>query len=319
MARSSITREFKLCAGCGAKNRHDWRACQRCRRDLTAAPADPAVAGPSGRFGTMAMGGAVLLPALVIVGAIAWPEAPAPRTTAVERPAVEAVFDAPAPVAAQPARAEVVQTPVTKDDFARAGAAAYGQGNMAVALSAFEAAVARFPDDADARNNLGQILVRIGRASEALPHLEAATAGDPERWTFRFNLARARSLTGDWSGAVTDYQTAAQLFPEDHVTLYNLGRAQQKLGEHAAAAASLERAIELEPGDPSFLLTLALSYEKLSRVPQALQAYRDYLSREPQSRQAETIRARIGQLEHVGAGASSEATESTAMPPSPGE
>ena len=91
------------------------------------------------------------------------------------------------------------------------------------------------------------------------------------------------------------------MFPDDHVTLFNLGRAQQKLGAHAAAATALERALALEPDEPSQLLTLAYSYEKLSRVPQALQAYRDYLDRDPQSRQAETIRARIGQLEQVGA------------------
>ena len=38
MARPAVAREFTLCAGCGARNRPDWRVCQRCRRDLMAAP-----------------------------------------------------------------------------------------------------------------------------------------------------------------------------------------------------------------------------------------------------------------------------------------
>jgi tetratricopeptide (TPR) repeat protein len=264
----------------------------------------------------MALGGAVLLPVLVVAVTMAWPESlPREAAAVAARPQTEAAFEVPSTPAGR-APAEVALTPVTKEDFARAGASAYAQGNLAVALSAFETAVDQFPDDPDARNNLGQILVRFGRASEARPHLEAAASAVPDKWVFRFNLARAKGLVGDWAGAVADYGLAAQLFPDDHVTLYNLGRAQQKLGEHAAAAASLERAIELEPGDPSFLLTLAYSYEKLSRVPQALQAYRDYLARDPQSRQAETIRARIGQLQQVGATAPG--AEVTALP-SPGE
>ena len=246
-----------------------------------------------------ALGAAVLVPALILVATLWWPDAKAPAAPAVAAVPAEPGFEVPAEAKAAPT--EPVLTPVTKEDFARAGAAAYAQGQVAVALSAFETAAAQFPEDADTRNNLGQVLVRVGRATEAIPHLEAAVAGDGDRWTFRFNLARARGLAGDWTGAVADYEVAVRLFPDDHVTLFNLGRAQQKLGAHAAAVTALERAVALEPNEPSQLLTLAYSYEKLSRVPQALQAYRDYLDRDPQSRQAETIRARIGQLEQVGA------------------
>jgi len=192
-------------------------------------------------------------------------------------------------------------TPVTREDFARAGEAAYAQGNMSVALSAFEGAVGAFPDDAHAQNNLGQLLVRLGRAAEALPHLQAAAETDPGSWTFRFNLARARGLNEDWEGAVADYRVAVRLFPEDHATLYNLGRALQKLGDHGEAVAALERAVALQPGESSFLLTLASSYEKLSRVPDAIQAYRQFLQRDPQARDATAIRQRITRLEQVGA------------------
>lgn len=310
MARPAVAREFVLCAGCGARNRPGWRACQRCRRDLTAAP--PVGRKAAGGPGAWTLGAAVLVPALLLVAALSWPDTDVPVTPAASAAPAEPAFEVPVQAGAAPA--ERVLAPVTKEDFARAGAAAYAQGQIAVALSAFETAAAQFPDDPDTRNNLGQALVRVGRASEAIPHLEAAVAGDADRWTFRFNLARARGLAGDWAGAVADYQMASGLFPDDHVTLYNLGRAQQKLGEHAAAATSLERAVALEPDEPSLLLTLALSYEKLSRIPQALQTYRDYLDRDPQSRQAETIRARIGQLERSGLPAG-QAEPTSASPP----
>lgn len=209
----------------------------------------------------------------------------------------EAVFERPRATA--PA-AEAVLTPVTREDFARAGETAYAQGQVSVALSAFESAVAAFPGDPEARNNLGQLLVRVGRVSEALPHLQAAAAADPAKWTFRFNLARARGMGGDWEGAVADYRAAAAIFPDDHVTLYNLGRALQRVGQHADAVAALERAAALDPTQSATLLALAASYEQLSRLPDAIQAYRDFLSREPQANDAPLIRAKIGRLEQVG-------------------
>jgi regulator of sirC expression with transglutaminase-like and TPR domain len=94
---------------------------------------------------------------------------------------------------------------------------------------------------------------------------------------------------------------AAQIFPEDHVTLHNLGRALQRVGQHAEAVASLERAVALDPSQHAYLLPLAASYEQLSRLPDAVQAYRAFLDREPQAHDAPLIRARIGRLEQVGA------------------
>jgi tetratricopeptide (TPR) repeat protein len=291
-----VSRDVRLCAGCGAKNRPDWRACQRCRRQLVTVPA----AAPS--RGRDVLGWLVVASSItVVVFAMAVPSRPVVVDEHVSRPATasaEAVFERPRAAAARPA--EVVLTPVTREDFARAGESAYAQGQMGVALSAFESAATAFPADPEAQNNLGQMLVRLGRATEALPHFQAAVAADPGKWTFRFNLARARGLGGDWEGAVADYGAATRIFPDDPVTLYNLGRAQQKLGRHADAVVSIERAVSLDPGQSSCLLTLAASYEKLSRLPEAVQAYRNFLDREPQASDASAIRARISRLEQVG-------------------
>lgn len=243
-------------------------------------------------------GGVVVAAAIVAVIAfpgrrsatVAAPVADVPAQTVV------ATLDAPRPTPP----AEAVLTPVTREDFASAGEAAYAQGHMDVALSAFEAAVAAFPGDPDAENNLGQLLARLGRGRDAIPHLERATATAPDKWTYRFNLARARGLAGDWDGAVADYRVAASMFPDDHVTLFNLGRALQKTGDHAGSVEPLERAVSLSPDEPSFLLTLAASYERLSRLPEAVQAYRTFLDRQPRAADAPAIRARIARLESVG-------------------
>ena len=258
--------------------------------------------------------GTVAAAALAMALPLARP-APVVVDDSLRRPPVasdEAVFDRPR--AATPP-VEVELTPVTREDFARAGESAYAQGQMGVALSAFEGAVAAYPTDPEAQNNLGQLLVRLGRVTEALPHLQAAAAAEPEKWTFRFNLARARGVGGDWEGAVADYRAAAQIFPDDHVTQFNLGRALQKLGQHAEAVVSLERAVALDQSQTSCLLTLAASYEQLSRLPEAVQAYRDFLDREPRASEASVIRARIGRLQQVGV---PEGSAQTTSAPSPG-
>jgi tetratricopeptide (TPR) repeat protein len=253
--------------------------------------------------------------AAVVVAVIAWPSgSPLPASAGTRTPGATPAIPA-APPGATDRSAEAARTPVTREDFARAGEAAYAQGQLDVALSAFEAAVAAFPGDGEARNNLGQLLVRLGRVPEALGHLEAAVAADGRKWAYRFNLARARGQGGDWAGAAADYRLASDLFPGDHVTLYNLGRALQRTGDEAGAAAALEQAVALAPEDPSFLLPLAASYEKLSRLPDAVQAYRQFLEREPGSSDAAAIRARIARLERVGMPDAGSEAEATAAPP----
>jgi tetratricopeptide (TPR) repeat protein len=290
-----VSRDVKRCLHCGAKNRSDWRSCQRCRRVLQGSDGPDRVRTGGLTWASWLSAGVVTAAIVVAMALPGRAPAAAVPVAAPEPRSAEAMLDAPRQAAAEPVRA-----PVTREDFARAGEAAYAQGQVGVALSAFEAAVAEFPGDPDAENNLGQLLTRLGRPAEAIPHLERAAATDPGKWTYRFNLARARGIAGDWEGAVADYRMAAAMFPEDHVTLYNLGRALQKAGDHAGSVDPLERAVTLSPGEPSLLLTLAASYERLSRLPDAVEAYRAFLEREPRAADAPAIRARIARLEGVG-------------------
>ena len=71
----------------------------------------------------------------------------------------------------------------------------------------------------------------------------------------------------------------------------------------------------LDQSQTSCLLTLAASYEQLSRLPEAVQAYRDFLDREPRASEASVIRARIGRLQQVGL---PEGSAQTTSAPSPG-
>ena len=178
-----------------------------------------------------------------------------------------------------------------------AGSRLFETGEFEAALAQFEAAVAVAPDDAQARNSLGQTLVRLERRTEALPHLEQATRLDQGRWAYHFNLAHTLGDLGRWNRAIVEYRWAATLFPDDVATRYNLGRALHEWGDYRAAVESYLEAIALAPGEAAFYLSLAQSYEALARPADAVTAYARYLEREPESARADVVRARMDALQ----------------------
>lgn len=173
----------------------------------------------------------------------------------------------------------------------------YAAGDYEAALAHFRALLENDPDDADARSNAGQILVRLGRVEEALPLLQEAVDRDPSRWAYRFNLARAHGLLGRWSNAVEDYTKAARLFPGDYATLFNLAQALHRAGREAEAVAQYRLAIDQKRDDPTFYLALGISEEKLGHAAEAAAAYRRYAEMDPSATQAAAATARAQQLE----------------------
>ena len=180
----------------------------------------------------------------------------------------------------------------------RDGNRLFENGDFRAAVAQFEAAVTVAPDDAEGWNNLGQTLVRLDRRTEAVPHFEEAVRLDPGRWAYHFNFGHTLGDLGWWRRAVVQYRHAVALFPDDFATHDNLGRALHVWGDDRAAIASYLKAIALAPDEPSFYLSLAQSYEALARPADVEAAYARYLGMEPESAQADVIRARLEILRH---------------------
>lgn len=282
-----------ICASCGAKTKAARQRCPRCGEPLVAAEAAPRpqVLSLLARWrGPLVIGGTAL--SLLILVVVVWRQEPQLTNAPVAAPLVrQATPTPPAPAPSIP-----VAEPVTSFDLDREGIASYQKGDFTGALERFEEAVKKNPDDPAARNDLGQVLVRLGRAREALPHLVRATELNPSAWAPRFNLANAYGALGEWGRAIPEYQRADQLFPDDYVTVYNLGLAYHKAGEEEPAVKAFRRAIELAPGEPTFHLSLGISYERLNLKAEAAQAYEDYLEMAPKAAEAEKIRAHIETL-----------------------
>jgi tetratricopeptide (TPR) repeat protein len=238
----------------------------------------------------MSLTGIALVAAAVMIlsGRPAVPDAAAAPTVAVaEAPAVSlagAVTTSPAPMA-------------VSMDLSRAAVAAYGRGDIAGSLEQFRAAVDAAPNNPDALNQLGQVLVRDGQPREAIQYFDRAIALVGTTWAYHFNRARALTLLKAWAPAIAGYRDAVRLFPDDYVTAFNLARALQESGDLTGAIAEFERAIALAPGDAEFHLSHAYALEQAQRPRDAAAAYRRYLELQEGAPQAEKIQARITQLE----------------------
>jgi tetratricopeptide (TPR) repeat protein len=228
----------------------------------------------------------------------------APAFAAASNPATRAaaarvVADAPLEAAAAPVFAA--------RDVSREGIAAYGRGDIAGSLEQFEAAVEAHPGNADALNNLGQVLVRTGRPREAIPYFDRAIEASGGVWAYRFNRARAYGQLEQWPLAISGYRDAAALFPDDYVTQFNLAKALEANRDLDAAVDAYARAIALAPGQTEFHLSHARSLEAARRPAEAAAAYRRYLELEESAPQADKIRARIAELERGSAAPSPQA------------
>jgi tetratricopeptide (TPR) repeat protein len=195
-------------------------------------------------------------------------------------------------VAAPPTAA----TSATAVNANRSAAASYAAGDFAAALEALETAVASAPNDPEARNNLGQLLVRHGRTAEAIPHFDHAVRLDAERWNYRFNRARAYGLLNRWPEAVNEYRAAARAFPGDHATLYNLGLALLRVRDYAGAAASLEQAVAAAPEQHDFLITLGTAYVGAAESDKAKAAFERFLQVAPDDPEAPKVKALLQAL-----------------------
>lgn len=316
-----------VCPSCGIKVRAGRDRCPRCRHLFDKPPsAQPAVAPqlkPPARARSKAFVPAVTAIALAIaaLAGFAFWRAGEPATTfpiavAPTAGSTEAVGSRAAAVATDRAPA-----PLTSEQFmepAHGARVAFADGDYARAVSAYEEAVAKRPQDAESWSNLGQALVKLNRVAESIAKFEKAIELNPERWAYHFNLARAQGLLGKWNAAVSEYRAAGQLFPDDYATAFNLGLALRKAGDDAGAAAAFKHAIELDPQDPTFHFSLAGTYEKLGQVADAIAEYQRTLELAGPAPEAPAIQARISQLKGDSAQPAAPPAAPSAKEPAPG-
>ena len=197
--------ESLACAVCGSPIPDRRGRCGRCGSTATTTvAAAPAAASPN-RTRLIVIGAGV-----VVICGVAF------ALTAGSQPATAAKRSSAAPPPKTSAAADFLHrtdgdtpTPddVTSADFSRSGLAAFNSGDLASAEAKLKAAVEADGQNAEALNNLGQVLVKAGKAREAIAYFDRAIAIADGMWAYRFNRARAYSEMRDWEKAIAGYKT----------------------------------------------------------------------------------------------------------------
>jgi tetratricopeptide (TPR) repeat protein len=153
------------------------------------------------------------------------------------------------------------------------GVVAAQQGRHDEALALMHRALAIKPDHAGAHGNLGGLLLRLGRPQEALQSFDALIALQPDHAAAHGARANTLHMLGRLDQAVAAYDRALALNGADAEAWYNRGNALQALGRAREALASHDKAVALRPGHVDAIYGQGNALQALGRLEEALARY----------------------------------------------
>jgi tetratricopeptide (TPR) repeat protein len=163
-------------------------------------------------------------------------------------------------VAALPAAA--VQAPsasATPAGFARAYALQQS-GDLAAAAEAYEVFLAQYPDNVEARSNLGVVLARLGRTDQAIEAYREALRRSPSQQAIRLNLGLALYKAARYADAAAEFAAVVSAQPLNLQARYLAADCQLRLGNHDAVIASLEPLAASRADDRVLAYLLGMAY-----------------------------------------------------------
>lgn len=147
------------------------------------------------------------------------------------------------------------------------------RGDVAGARAQFELAVAAKPNDATTLANLGNALAAEGRVAEALARLTAAVQAAPQRSALRFNLANILAQAGRPAEAEKEFRAALALAPDDVEARANLAGLLAQLGRGEEAFAEMRDAVRRAPNHALLHAAAGSLFEALGRSSEAAEAF----------------------------------------------
>jgi serine/threonine protein kinase/Flp pilus assembly protein TadD len=169
---------------------------------------------------------------------------------------------------AEAARTSTVRkTPITTAaEYRAVGMARLREGKLDEAVSAFEQALERRPDDLWAKYDHGMASFRLGHFQEALTDFDSCTALRPKSPDCFYNRGRAYESLGQYEHAILDYQHAITLRDDYLDATISLGLLQYQLKHETEAEATFQKALSIDP--QSSLAHFNLAQIRLARGDQ---------------------------------------------------
>jgi protein O-mannosyl-transferase len=151
------------------------------------------------------------------------------------------------------------------------------------AETSLRAIVAKNPNSATVRSNLGGALLKKGLVDESIIQSNRSIEIDPNYEFGHYNLAAALMKKGEADEAITHLQILLKMNPNHPKAYYTLGTALSQKGEVEEAVAAYERALKLQPDFPDAHCNLGNLLLEKGEVDAALAHYRKAVELQPEN------------------------------------
>jgi len=158
-------------------------------------------------------------------------------------------------------------------------------GDFAGAADAYQAFLAQYPDNVEARSNLGVVLARLGRTDEAIAAYREAIRRSPGHQSIQLNLGLALYKAARFAEAAAEFTEVLSAQPHHLQARYLEADCQMRLGHPDAVVASLEPLAAARADDRVFAYLLGMAYLRTKQVPKG-QALVDRILRDGESAEA---------------------------------
>jgi Flp pilus assembly protein TadD len=155
-------------------------------------------------------------------------------------------------------------------------------GRRTEAAAAYQAILAREPDNPDALHAFGVLRHQAGDSEEAAALIARAIALRPYAAEFHFNLGLALFRLRRFDEAAAAFAQATRHKPDWPVPHYDLGNALHAAGRPEEAARAYRAALKLQPDYAQAEVNLANVLKATGKRAQAIAAYRRVLRRHPE-------------------------------------
>jgi len=157
------------------------------------------------------------------------------------------------------------------------------------AIKCYKKAISLNPDYAEARGNLGTILMTRGLNDEAIVHLKAALRVNPNNAEAINSLGNALRAKGQYDGALAEYDKALAQAPDYATALNNKALTLALIGRNDEARGLYRRLLALEPGNIETLQRLSVIESILGDFPAAIALLEEILLRAAQGQPGQTL------------------------------
>ncbi len=155
------------------------------------------------------------------------------------------------------------------------------QENWSAALTYFQKAKEKNPQDADVWFYLGVTYSSLNRHQDAVEAFKQTIRIKPDYADAHYNLGVVYGDLGRWQDEIEAYKQAIKVKPDYAGAHYNLGAAYSNLGRYQDAIDSCKQAIRIKPDFAEAHYNLGVVYSELSRYQDAVEAYKQAIRLKP--------------------------------------